>query len=239
MLASTLDCDGEAGISNNRLIKLLLKAMYDAEPPKPKYTVTWPVQNVLDLFKVWGANEQLSFKRLSFKTAMLLALTTLLRCSELVAIDHRSVVVTETAASFSLSKPRKAQHSGPLCTIRVERFEDALLCPVKCLTDYLDREATLRKTAVNLFLGTIPPRKPIGSSSIGRWLKQTMTESGIDPAVFGAHSTRGAAASRALERGLPIEAVLGAGGWARESTFTCFYQRIPVAQTVSRAILSS
>lgn len=239
MLATTLDFDGKAGVRGNQLIKQLLKAMYDARPPKPKYNTTWPIENVLDLFKSWGPNDQLNLRRLTKKTAMLLALTTFLRCSELAAIVSDSVVFSLSGVSFRLARPRKAQRSGPLCSFSIETFEDALLCPVNCLRRYIQETTKVRGTDSLLLIGTVPPHKPVGSNSIARWLKHIMTEAGIDSSVFSAHSTRGAASSRAFDRGLPVDVILQAGGWSIESTFLRFYRRQTAETSVSQAVLSN
>lgn len=236
MLATTLDFDG---IRGNQLVKQLLKAMYDTRPPRPKYSTTWPIENVLELLKSWGPNDQLNLRRLSKNTAMLLALTTFLRFSELATIVSESVVFSLSGVSFRLARPRKAQRSGPLCSFRIETFQDPLLCPVACLRRYIQDTTKVHGTDNVLMIGTVPPHKPVGSSSIARWLKLTMTEAGIDSTIFSAHSTRGAASSRALDRGLPVDVILQAGGWSIESTFLRFYRRQAPETSVSQAILGN
>ena len=58
-------------------------------------------------------------------------------------------------------------------------------------------------------------------------------------AIFSAHSTRGAAASRAMDQGIPIDSVLRSGNWAAESTFTRFYRReVPHTIALTEAVLS-
>ncbi|KAI9562463.1 hypothetical protein GHT06_009896 [Daphnia sinensis] len=60
--------------------------------------------------------------------------------------------------------------------------------------------------------------------------KEQLKEASIDTTTFSAHSTRGAAASKAAASGIPIQAVLNQGHWFRESTFAKFYKRdIPLA----------
>jgi hypothetical protein len=54
-------------------------------------------------------------------------------------------------------------------------------------------------------MATIRPFKPVtGSTAVGRWIKSILTEAGVDP-IFSAHSTSGAAASRAEKNGIPID----------------------------------
>ena len=65
-----------------------------------------------------------------------------------------------------------------------------------------------------------------------------MTDADLDPATFSAHSTRGAAASKAVKQGLPIESVLHAANWSRESTFRKFYHRDLINFPVAEAVLT-
>ena len=62
-------------------------------------------------------------------------------------------------------------------------------------------------------------------STIGRWIKDQLKEAGIDTSILSAHSTRGAAGSKAFANGVPLKSILNQGHWARESTFAKFYQR--------------
>lgn len=56
------------------LVTRLMKGAFNDRPPLPRYTRTWNVQSVLSHISVW-VNDSLSLKQLSWKTAMLLALT--------------------------------------------------------------------------------------------------------------------------------------------------------------------
>ena len=66
-------------------------------------------------------------------------------------------------------------------------------------------------------------------STIGRWIKEQLKEAGIDTSTFSAHSTRGAAASKAAASGISIQTILDQGQWPRESTFAHFYHRETVS----------
>jgi hypothetical protein len=52
-----------------------------------------------------------------------------------------------------------------------------------------------------------------------------LKETGINTAIFSAHSVRGAASSKAAAAGVPIQSILNQGHWASESTFAKFYRR--------------
>ena len=55
--------------------------------------------------------------------------------------------------------------------------------------------------------------------------KNQLKSAGVDTNIYTAHSTRGAAASKAAASGETIQAILKQGHWSRESTFARFYQR--------------
>ena len=64
-----------------------MKGVFNKRPPKPRYSGTWEVSLVTGLFEKWPVNSNLELKRLSRKCAMLLALTSAKRQSDLHALD--------------------------------------------------------------------------------------------------------------------------------------------------------
>ena len=151
-------------------------------------------------------NEYISLPSLTRKTAMLLALASFLRVSELAAIDFQSLNFSESCAKFSLLKPRKAQHNEPLQTISIPSLTETICCPVNTLKAYVERTASLRKNSnINqIFISVIAPHGGVTANTISRWIRTSLKESGVDTSVFNAHSTRGAAASKALASGIPV-----------------------------------
>ena len=70
----------------------------------------------------------------------------------------------------------------------------------------------------------VKPFFPVGSSTVGCWIKHLLEQSGVDTSVFKANSTRAASASKANQT-VRIDAVLKHNGWSPESTFRKFYQK--------------
>ena len=81
-----------------------------------------------------------------------------------------------------------------------------------------------------LFISVRKPHHAVKPATIGHWLKKTMEWAGIDTAIFSAHSTRGAATSKAKAAGVSIPDILKAADWSTPSTFSRFYHR-PVPLT--------
>ena len=90
----------------------------------------------------------------------------------------------------------------------------------------LDRTKVWRDGKNQLLLSFIQPHKEVRSSTISRWLKETLVFSGVTEILdFGGHSTRSASASKAELSGLSVKEVLDRGSWSNESTFQKFYHK--------------
>ena len=96
---------------------------------------------------------------------------------------------------------------------------NSTLCPVHTLTVYLDKSESLRGEETKLFVSFIKPHKAVTSSTIARWLRSILEHSGIDPSIFGAHSTCGASASAAMRGGITTEDILKAANQSSKSVF--------------------
>ena len=55
--------------------------------------------------------------------------------------------------------------------------------------------------------------------------KSCLQKSGVDVALYSAHSTRGARTSAAVAAGIPIDSVLKNANWVSATTFNRFYYR--------------
>jgi len=227
MLSSTLSLDLGGSVGKDPLVVNLLRGLYNKSPPTPKYIATWNPDTVLNYFDA-HANADLSLLDLSRKCVTLIALCSLLRTCEISSILLASISISGSRISFTLGRPRKAQHSGPLAQLSIDSWPDNVsICPVRCVELYITRTATVRTTrnSSTLFVSSTRPHGAVSPSTIGRWIKDQLGLAGIDTSSFKAHSTRGAAASKAVRDGLPIQTILDHGHWARESTFARFYHR--------------
>jgi len=237
MLSKTLPpFDGHL-VGCHPLVKRLLRACYNLNPPQAKYSATWDTDVILSFISGLEDNQSLSLALLTQKTVILLALATLFRVSELASIDASSLSFTSFGVTLSLRKPRKAQHSGPLQSVSIPSFSDPMRCPVAALQSYVERTKSHRvgAGANALFFSLKSPFTAVTPSTISRWIRTIMLSAGVDTSVFGAHSTRGAAASRASVAGAHVDSILRSGHWARASTFFRFYKR-SVDTSVASAI---
>ncbi|CAG9127378.1 unnamed protein product [Plutella xylostella] len=95
------------------------------------------------------------------------------------------------------------------------------------LVDYISFTKELRSTSSDHLLITVKrPHRNATAQSISRWIKQVLQESGVDAAVFSAHSARHAATSAAHSAGLSLDLIRKTAGWtASSSTFAKYYKR--------------
>lgn len=104
------------------------------------------------------------------------------------------------------------------------------LCVKSTLQCYIDRTKQLRSSSI-LFTSIFKPNKQVTSSTIARWIKSVLVKSGISG--YGAHSTRSASTSAALEAGLSVKDIMNVADWSNASTFNKFYKKVPVSSDVS------
>ena len=211
-------------VGSHPTVSRLLKGAFHLRPSQPKYSSFWSVDQVLTHIKAWGSDTPL--QRLSWKLAMLLDLDTASRSSDLFRISSGSWLCSPQGVTLmpcGLAKQNSAKR--PPSSICLKRFSEKILCPVSCLEQYVSRTSGIRGEAKSLFIGVQPPHKPVASSTLARWLRSTLESAGVDTSLFAAHSTRGAAATKAAMNGLPTHVILKSADWSSANTFRKFYYR--------------
>ncbi|XP_045023807.1 uncharacterized protein LOC116936180 isoform X1 [Daphnia magna] len=111
---TTLHMEDSVAIGQHPLVIRFMKGCYNENPPRPKYSSIWDVEVVFSYMRHAGNNLSLDLSSLTKKLATLLAVSTLLRVSEIASLDKRTLEFSSSGAKIALSKPRKAQTSGPL-----------------------------------------------------------------------------------------------------------------------------
>ena len=135
-------------------------------------------------------------------------------------VDNGSVKVVITDP-IKTSQPGKPQ---PVVTLS-PYSEDKALCVIRTLSVYIKRTKAYRYEKTKLFLSYVPPFKEVCTATISRWLKEALSNAGIDTSVFKAHSVRAASTSAAADGGVPIDTILRTAGWTNAGTFAKFYHR--------------
>jgi len=241
-ISSTHDHVDGSPIGQHPLVTRMMAGAFNSRPPKARYSATWDVEIVLKYIISLGPNNNLSLKNLTLKTVMLLALTRPTRSVDLKLLDVDLCRWTPEGVSFIPSGLTKQAKAGR----RVSDYffpkfsENTLICPVDSVKEYIKITEEFRKTDVRttqLFLSFIRPHSAVSSSSIARWLKTLLAESGIDVSLFKAHSTRSASASAAAAAGVTTKEILDAADWKTESVFQKFYYKPVHDSTFGQAVL--
>ena len=93
------------------------------------------------------------------------------------------------------------------------------LCPVHIINQY-------RRFREAFFVTYCKPHHAATKDTLARWIKDVLSQIGVDTTVFNPHSCRhSASSSTAKSSGVPLHKILKSGQWATESTFYKFYQR--------------
>jgi len=102
---------------------------------------------------------------------------------------------------------------------------DSDVCVHRTLCAYLDRTQTLPGSETRLILSYIKTHGHVASTTVSRWIKIVMKNSGIDVEKFSSHSTRSAASSKVKQCGVPITEIMKVAGWSTDQTFSHFYDK--------------
>lgn len=215
-------------ISTDDRVKRFIKGIFRLRPPLPRYNLTWDVSVVLNFLGNLYPNEDISLQMLSKKLLTLLALVTAHRLQTLSKIKINNIQVSENEIVIKIPDLIKTSRAGSTQPLLVVPFfhERPQVCPAKTLTDYLSTTSNLRGGVSTLFISFRRPHRAVTTQSLSRWIKNTLSDSGIDASIFTAHSTRHAATSMAHKMGVSLDIIRKTAGWSGDSdTFAKFYNR--------------
>ena len=216
-------------VGQHPLVKRAMTGVFNVRPPMPKYADTWRVDVVLDYINRMGPNAGLGDKALSHKLAMLLALTTASRASEIQGLDLAYMNDRRISIEFTIPTLTKTRRVGgkPTVVVLHEYEPNKILDVVSCTRAYVLRTQAWRVSDKHhkLLLGIIAPHNPVCTSTIANWLKHIMAEAGIDVSTYTGHSTRSASTTKAKSAGLSVADILQKANWSNASTFHRFYDR--------------
>lgn len=231
-------------IAKDDRLQRFLKGVFRIRPPLPKYNFTWDTNCVLDHLSSWFPNEDLPLNQLTKKAITLLALTTAHRMQTFSKIKTINIEIFNEKIMIKIPDIIKTSRPGARQPILLLPYfnDKPNICPAKALECYLHKTSSLRKSA-NLFIGVSKPHKAVGSQTLSRWVKCTLSECGLDTNIFSAHSTRHAATSRAQSQGISVDVIRNTAGWSGNSnTFAKYYKRNIINEddlSFARAIINN
>jgi hypothetical protein len=194
----------------------------------PKYNTIWNVDKVLLFLKQLSPVKHLSLKELTLKLTMLIVLTNAARVQtvHLLSVHKLQKLRSEFILQFKGLLKQFSRPGFDCSELHLKAYPpDRRLCVFTVLKEYLLRTKTLRQNNEDaLLISYIKPFKPVSSNTISRWVKTVMIRAGISE-MFGAHSARSAAVSKANLNGVPIQEIMKKAGWSNQSTFAKFYNK--------------
>ena len=226
-LSSFLVLEGGGSVGNHPLVTRFMKGVFNLKPSLPRYSTTWDVQLILK-FYCDSDHMQMTFKALSFRVAIFLAILSTQRLQILVSLKTQNMLLKDNGVVFFIDEILKTSRPGKhMASFTLPSFsENPNLCIVSLLKHYKYRTLDLRPVGEErLLISFVKPHKAISTDTLARWIKEVLFEVGVDVKIFSAHSTRAASASAALSAGAPIETILRAGNWASITTFANHYNK--------------
>ena len=256
---------GDRTPGQHPLVSSFMKGVRRKRPVSRPLIPLWDLSGVLEAltqhpFEPLGVVE---LKFLSLKTALLLAVTTAKRVSDLQALSTRPACLQFAPGGSKVClRPNpafipKVVESAYRCpTVELGAFhpppfqsaEDRklnTLCPVRALQVYVDRTAGFRRSD-QLFVSwaTAHKGKPLSRQRLSHWIVEAIELAyrcrGLQPPPgLKAHSTRGMATSWALFKGVRVEDICAAASWATPHTFVRFYRLDVSDPSLAHAVLET
>ncbi|KAL0163691.1 hypothetical protein M9458_039444, partial [Cirrhinus mrigala] len=244
-ISANHDLVGGRSVGKHHLIIRFLRGARRLNPPRSHLIPSWDLAVVLQGLQQdpFEPLQSVELDALSFKTALLTALTSIKRVGDLQALSvNSSCLEFGPADSHVVLRPRP----GYVPKVPTTPFRDqvvtlqalssqeddpnlTLLCPVRALRIYMERTQPFRRSE-QLFVcyGGQQKGKAVSKQRISHWLvnaiRMAYLARGLPcPLEVRAHSTRGIAASAALANGASLTDICRAAGWATPNTFARFY----------------
>ena len=252
---------GNAPVGQHPLVCRFMRGARRLRPAVKSLVPSWDLSVVLEALSQhpFEPLDTVDMRLLSFKTVLLLALSSAKRVSDLHALSvHPACMqfapgstkvcllpnpafvpkVLDSTTTVELS----AFHPPPFSSPEEQRLHT--LCPVRALRIYLDRTKVLGR-GNQLFVSWAPPfrGKPISRQRLSHWIVQAIVlaynNRGLQaPEGLKAHSTRGMATSWALFRGVSVQDICAAASWSSPHTFIRFYRLDVTAPCLAHSVLS-
>ena len=226
-MRSAIALISDVKLSESSTINRLFKGIFRTRPSAPKYTKTWDVDVVLSKLEKQYPLSSLDLKCLTQKLVMLLAIGTSFRVQSLTLIKLQNISINGSGVEIKINDLIKTSRPGACQPFAFLPFFENRpgICIAKTVKFYIEHTKNIRGNTNNLILTYKKPHISASSQTISRWLKNVMSQCGID-GNFTGHSTRHAATSKAFKQGLNVNSIKNAAGWSKKSqVFAKFYNR--------------
>lgn len=208
--------------SNDIRLRRYFKGILKCRPKTFRYNVTWDPKVVLDYLAAFCPNEELDFLMLNKKLSTLLTLITGQRLQTLSLIKVDNIIINHHGVQIFIDDTIKTTHTRiEQPVLNIPFFgESPSLCVASLLLKYLERSAQYRSGDSNgqyLFISSRLPYQRASKQTLARWIKETMSNAGINTNIFTPHSTRHASTSKARRAGISVDVIRKTAGWSKSS----------------------
>lgn len=240
-------------ITDNFAIKRLVTAVTKSQTERPmKRSAVLPVGQLLDTIKLWGVNSSMPIKFLRIKTISLLAISLMLRPSDIApnatffegdSLEEQKIVFSTDMVVFKESimevtlfgTKNDLDRKGFVVTLPAH--SDVTVCPIASLKCYIERTSHLRRGNA-VFLSLKAPYGPLSSASVAKDLQACLDMAGLKNSGFSAKSFRPTGATVAIEKGNDPKTVQSVGRWKSSEVFYNHYVHSRTPESFTSAVLS-
>ena len=194
-VSSVVSAGTNISMGRHPLVKRFMKGLFELNPQFPRYKFVWDVSILFRYLKMLDEPKNLSLNLLGKKLAILICLVAGgQRCQTVHAINVLHIRLVNGVCYIPLyTKLKQTRIGHHLAPLKFKVFKDPKLCVITNLTEYLKRTHEKRVDGA-LFISYYRPHKKVSKDTISRWVKEMMTNTGID-GNFVSHSSRSAASS--------------------------------------------
>lgn len=223
-------------------INRFFKGVYRLKPIFPKYIGTWDPNIVLNYYAALPNDHIMNLEHLTRKLVILLALSTGQRLQTLSMIKLDNIQKLNDRILIKITDIIKTSGIGRSQPILNLPFfiSNPKICPAATLLSYIELTSCHRSPQNNALLLTFKkPFRPASTQTLGRWIKKTLAECGVDTSIFTAHSTRHASTSAAYRSGISFDVIRKTAGWSAQSSVFANYYNRPIVQDSNTSLISN
>ncbi len=216
--------------------KFMLAAIKTGSKKPMQKSSAMPITPFRDLFLNWPENDSLSLKQLRLKCITLMALTCMLRPSDIAPkgvvlnteatlIEHmvfsvEHLVFKDDGSVNIVFHGIKNDLDRKGFVITLPPADEAKLDPVRCLHMYIQKTAQHRKSPKDaVFISLTAPYGPLSNITIAKVMQEAINLAGLGGQGFSAKSFRPTGGTVAIDVGCDPEIARKIGRWKSSEVF--------------------
>ena len=244
-------------VSKNSDLRRLSNALVKTGTVLPRSkTPVMPVKPLNDLFLSWDVNSALNIKQLRQKSLALLAISLMLRPSDVAPRSKKYSLETNSMETMLFKVNQIQFHEDGSATlmlhgikndymrdgfqIELDKNEAQKLDPVSVIREYINRTSPQRSSDEDaVFLSLNAPYKPVSSTTVAKILNEVIDMAGLDSSLYTAKCFRPSGATKGIESNCNPDALRQVGRWRNREVFEAHYVHSKAQKGISNKILET